>query len=100
MKNNIKAIKKPATALLNFGIMIKIPPANCITPKPFHIVGETVSIMEHGGSMKFRNLSAPIMNNSAAQIPAMMLEKFIVIYFMALGSSNYILSLLNSSPKI
>lgn len=84
----MKSVKNPATALRYFGININIPAANCMTPKVFQTIGETVSISEQGGSMKFKNLSAPIIKKRAAHIPAMMFERFMSLFFEVRFSVN------------
>jgi len=77
-KTTIKTEKNPTIYFLNFGSQIRIPDANCMTPKIFQTVGGILSANEQGGSKNNKNLSAPIIKKRRLQMPTMIFVKFIV----------------------
>jgi len=69
--------KIPEMYFLKFGNQMRIPDAICNTPNRFHMIGGMLSSKEHGGSKKYKNLSAPIMKNNRLQMAVSTFDIFI-----------------------
>ena len=78
-------IKNPETGFLNFGNQIKTPAVSCIPPKVIHTKEGMLCISEHGGSIKGKNLSIPIIKNKTLHIPVNNFIRFIGLSLMKLS---------------